>query len=220
MSNNKIKNIIANRKGIDKFSIYFLILLCIGISITIIFAVYAGINEKIEQNNYFHRGIEITDSFEKENIEYREKSVGFNFDLQKAMGNEEVKSVNFEEYVNVDVDWDKVFVYLYDSFDSYFGEEVVFRNQGLYMKKNNEYYLISYLTPNAIYFHIENMKEIRENDIWWVMEVYLNLLYTGSIFKDINSFESLLLEIARLDVYLFMHLQGVTIGYNYNVKID
>ena len=58
-------NIIKSKKGIDKFSIYFLILLCIGISITIIFAVYAGINEKIEQNNYFHRGIEITDSFEK-----------------------------------------------------------------------------------------------------------------------------------------------------------
>ena len=69
--------------------------------------------------------------------------MGFNFDLQKAMENEEVKSVNLEEYVNVDVDWDKVFVYLYDSFDSYFGEEVVFRNQGLYMKKNNEYYLKS-----------------------------------------------------------------------------
>ena len=220
MANNKIKNIIANKKGIDKFSIYFLILLCIGISITIIFAVYVGINEKIEQNNYFHRGIEITDSFEKENIEYREKSVGFNFDLQKSMENEEVKSVNFEEYVNVDVDWDKVFVYLYDSFDSYFGEEVVFRNQGLYMKKNNEYYLISYLTPNAIYFHIENMKEIRENDIWQVMEVYLNLLYNGSIFKDRNSFESLFFEISGLDVNLHRHIHGVTIGYNYNVQID
>ena len=220
MLNNKMINIIKSKKGIDKFSIYFLILLCIGISITIIFAVYAGINEKIEQNNYFHRDIEITDSFEKENIEYREKSVGFNFDLQKAMENEEVKSVNLEEYVNVDVDWDKVFVYLYDSFDSDSEEEVVFRNQGLYMKRNNEYYLISYLTPNAIYFHIENMKEIRKNDIWWAMNDYINFLCTDSIFKDINSLESLLFEIAALDGNLFMHLQGVTIGYNYKVKID
>ena len=220
MLNNKMINIIKSKKGIDKFSIYFLILLCIGISITIIFAVYAGINENIEDKKYFCRDIEIRDSFEKENIEYREKSVGFNFDLQKAMENEEVKSVNLEEYVNVDVDWDKVFVYLYDSFDSDFREEVVLRNQGLYMKKNNEYYLISYLTPNAIYFHIENMKEIRENDICWVMQVYLNLLYTDSIFKDRNSFESLLFEIAGLDVNLRMHLKGVTIGYNYNVQTD
>ena len=218
MSNNKMINIIKSKKGIDKFSIYFLLFLFIGIIIVIIFAAYAGINENIEDKQYFCRDIEITDSFEKENIEYREKSVGFNFDLQKAMENEEVKSVNLEEYVNVD--WDKVFVYLYDSFDSDFGEEVVFRNQGLYMKKNNEYYLISYLTPNAIYFHIENMEEIRENDIWWVMQVYLNLLYTDSIFKDRNSFESLLFEIVGLDVNLRMHLQGVTIGSNYNVKID
>ena len=80
--------------------------------------------------------------------------------------------------------------------------------------------MISYLTPNAIYFHIENMKEIRENDICWVMQVYLNLLYTDSIFKDRNSFESLLFEIAGLDVNLRMHLKGVTIGYNYNVQTD
>lgn len=220
MANNKMINIIKSKKGIDKFCIYLLILLFIGISISIIIAVYGGINAVIEKNNYFHRDIRITDSFEKENIEYREKSVGFNFDLQKAMENEEVKSVNLEEYVNVDVDWDKVFVYLYDYLDS--GEKVVFRNQGLYMKKNDEYYLISYLTPNAIYFHIENMKEIREKDILRVMDNYVNLLYTGSIFKDINSFKSLLSEIAGLDVNLFMLLYDVTIrdNYRYNVQID
>ena len=218
MSNNKMINIIKSKKGIDKFSIYFLLFLFIGIIIVIIFAAYAGINENIEDKQYFCRDIEITDSFEKENIEYREKSAGFNFDLQKAMENEEVKSVNLEEYVNLDVDWDKVFVYLYDYLDS--EEKVVFRNQGLYMKKNNEYYLISYLTPNAIYFHIENMKEIREKDILRVMDDYVNLLYTGSIFKDINSFKSLLSEIAGLDVNLFMLLYGVTIRDNYRAYVD
>jgi hypothetical protein len=96
MKNNKIKNIIASKKGIDKIAVYFLILLVVAGIIGTIYGFFVNnggcwgvshsdYNTSITPSSCFYNG-----DFEEINDRYIKDSVGFNFDLESEKKNSNI----------------------------------------------------------------------------------------------------------------------------------
>ena len=163
MKNNKIKNIIASKKGIDKIAVYFLILLVVSGIIGTIYGFFVnnggcwGVshsysNSDITPSSRFYKG-----DFEEINVRYLEDSVGFNFDLESEKKNSNIISVDTTSYVNEELDWDKLYAYFYQYIENNGRGRCIFRNQGCYININGDYCLIYYLTPTEIYFNLDNL---------------------------------------------------------------
>ena len=195
MKNNKIKNIIASKKGIDKIAVYFLILLVVS---GIIGAIYActffvnnggcwGVshsyyNTSITPSSYFYNG-----DFEEINDRYIKDSVGFNFDLESEKKNSNIIPVDTTSYVNEELDWDKLYAYFYQYIENKGRGRCIFRNQGCYININGDYCLIYYLTPTEIYFNLDNLENMENKDGSKVINIFLDAIYDGAIFKDRES---------------------------------
>ena len=210
MKNNKIKNIIASKKGIDKIAVYFLILLVVA---GIIGAIYActffvnnggcwGVshsyyNTSITPSSCFYNG-----DFEEINDRYIKDSVGFNFDLESEKKNSNIISVDTTSYINEDLDWNEVYPYFYQYIENngrgryIFRNQgcCIFRNQGCYINVNGYYYLIYYLTPTEIYFNLDNLENIENEYIVKTIHIFLDAIYYGAIFYDTDSMEEFLID--------------------------
>lgn len=190
MKNNKIKNIIASKKGIDKIAVYFLILLVVAGIIGTIYGFFVNnggcwgvshsdYNISITPSSYFYNG-----DFEEINDRYIKDSVGFNFDLELEKKNSNIISVDITSYVNEELDWDKLYAYFYQYIENNGRGRCIFRNQGCYININGDYYLIYYLTPTEIYFNLDNLENMENKDGSKVINIFLDAIYDGAIFKD------------------------------------
>ena len=193
MKNNKIKNIIASKKGIDKIAVYFLILLVVSGIIGTIYGFFVnnggcwGVshsysNSDITPSSRFYKG-----DFEEINVRYLEDSVGFNFDLESEKKNSNIISVDTTSYVNEELDWDKLYAYFYQYIENNGRGRCIFRNQGCYININGDYCLIYYLTPTEIYFNLDNLENMENKDGSKVINIFLDAIYDGAIFKDRES---------------------------------
>ena len=135
MKNNKIKNIIVSKKGIDKIAVYFLILLVVAGIIGIIYAfspnhttcvgiLYSNNNISITPSSCFYNG-----DFEEINDRYIKDSVGFNFDLESEKKNSNIIPVDTTSYVNEELDWDKLYAYFYQYIENKGRGRCIFRNR-------------------------------------------------------------------------------------------
>ena len=195
MKNNKIKNIIASKKGIDKIAVYFLILLVVAGIIGTIYAyvfffnntgcwgvLHSDYNTSVTPSSCFYNG-----DFEEINDRYIKDSVGFNFDLELEKKNSNILSVDTTSYVNEELDWDKLYAYFYQYIENNGRGRCIFRNQGCYININDDYYLIYYLTPTEIYFNLDNLENMENKDGSKVINIFLDAIHDGAIFKDRES---------------------------------
>ena len=201
MKNNKIKNIIASKKGIDKFIVYFFILFILFIVLEVIEIIYdynsyhpcclpiSYSNSDITPSSHFYNG-----DFEEINARYLEDSVGFDYDLELEKKNSNIISIDITSYVNEELDWDKLYAYFYQYIENNGRGRCIFRNQGVYASIKGDYYLIHYLTPTEIYFHIDNIKELSGKNVNNIIEIFLNAIYDGAIFKDTDSIQSFMAD--------------------------
>ena len=206
MKNNKIKNIIASKKGIDKIAVYFLILLVVYVIIGSIYVFFfhdsvcgcvshSDYNARVSPSPYFYNG-----DFEEINDRYIKDSVGFNFDLESEKKNSNIVSIDITSYVNEELDWDKLYAYFYQYIENKGRGCCIFRNQGCYININDDYYLIYYLTPTEIYFHLDNLdnlENIKNEYIVKTIHIFLDAIYYGAIFDDTDSMEEFLSDVTE-----------------------
>ena len=207
MKNNKIKNIIniiKSKKGIDKFIVYFYILFILFIVVDVIELIYdynsyhpcclpiSYSNSDITPSSRFYNG-----DFEEINDRYLEDSVGFDYDLELEKKNSNIISIDITSYVNEELDWDKLYAYFYQYIENKGRGRCIFRNQGCYININDDYYLIYYLTPTEIYFHLDNLdnlENIKNEYIVKTIHIFLDAIYYGAIFDDTDSMEEFLID--------------------------
>lgn len=194
MKNNKIKNIIASKKGIDKVIVYFYILFILFIVVDVIDVIYDSksyhpcclpisySNSDITPSSRFYNG-----DFEEINDRYLEDSVGFDYDLELEKKNSNIISIDITSYVNEELDWDKLYAYFYQYIENNGRGRCIFRNQGCYINVKGDYYLIYYLTPTEIYFNLDNLENMENKDGSKVINIFLDAIYDGAIFKDRGS---------------------------------
>ena len=199
MANNKMINTIKSKKGIDKFIVYFFILFIVVDVIKFIYdsnsyqrcyipTSYS--NSDITPSSRFYNG-----DFEEINDRYIKDSVGFDYDLELEKKNSNIISIDITSYVNEELDWNKLYAYFYQYIENNGRGRCIFRNQGCYININGDYYLIYYLTPTEIYFHLDNLdnlSNIKNEYIVKTIHIFLDAAYYGAIFDDRGRMEKFL----------------------------
>ena len=209
MKKGKIKSIIKTKRGIDKISIYFSFILVI-ISVL---SVSLGLFQSITGSSFLDIGCWVSSLFEEEfyeadfelvNKEYLENNEDFPLEWQFEIEDKNILCINWEEYLKEDVNLDEVYPYLNRKLKD--SKNLIFKNQGLYFKTKDEYFLVFYFNSDAIYIDLERIGSLSEKDATECFEfLYFTVIFESDIFDSIDNisqFSNNLIDNETISKYL------------------